>query len=146
MRGVDTLRRAATAAQAVLGDTESRFDAIEEVLGRSTADSAFFGRVHALRARLYDARQALEGDALKQRIGEPTAPAILGRIGTIDIGARFSTYGPTPHHERNYEIAVKAFDALRTDLDSLLSDLASLESDLDAAGVAWTPGRAIPQH
>ena len=61
------------------------------------------------------------------------------------MGNRLSTYGPTPTHRRQFEIAKDQFAALREQLTQLVdTDLPALEAQLDAAGVPWTPGRGVP--
>ena len=145
MQQVDDLRRAASAAGAVMSDLEKRLGAIKSVLARSTADTGLHTRTHTLAGRLYDLEMRLNGDPVKGGIGEPTVPAIMGRLGVIQIGTGLSTYGPTPHHRKNFEIAQRQFTTLRTDLDTLLRDTETLEAELDAAKVPWTPGRAVPR-
>ena len=62
------------------------------------------------------------------------------------IGTMFSTYGPTPTHRRSLEIAAENFAGIRDGLKRIHgSDLPALRARLDAAGVPWTPGRAVPQ-
>ena len=57
-----------------------------------------------------------------------------------------STYGPTPMHKRQFEIAQEEFAELNGTLTQLLeTDLPALETELDAAGVPWTPGRGVPE-
>ena len=58
-----------------------------------------------------------------------------------------STYGPTPMHLRQFEIAQEEFAELSATLTQLLeTDLPTLEAELDAAGVPWTPGRGVPEE
>jgi len=145
LRQVEDLRRAATAAGAVVDKLDTRLGAIRSVLARSTADPALDSQAHGLQDRLYDLRQRLSGDAVKDRFGEPPAATIMSRLGVIQIGTRFSTYGPTPHHLENFALAKADFASLHTDLDRLLHDTRALEHKLDAAGVPWSPGREVPQ-
>ncbi len=145
MRKVEDLQRAVSAAQAVMNEADTRFGAIKSVLARSVADSALHTELRGLANRLYDLELRMNGDAIQQEIGEPTAPAITGRLSTIQIGTGFSTYGPTPHHRWNFELAEQGFSSLRTDLDALMRDVAELEKKLDLAGVPWTPGRSVPR-
>ena len=80
---------------------------------------------------------AFEDEARK----EPYVVALdVARMGNL-----WSTYGPTPTHRRQVEIAREEFEALHTELAQLIeTDLPALGAKLEAAGVPWTPGRGVP--
>jgi len=145
-RQIGELQRAVTGAGAAIEETGRRLGAIHQALRSSTADVAELGlEAHQLQLRLDDLAQKLQGDRLKGRMGEPTAPAIARRLQVLMIGNRFSTQGPTPHHRDNYRWAVEALETLEQDLDQLIEvDLPAFEEKLEAAGVPWTPGRGAP--
>ena len=70
----------------------------------------------------------------------------MDRIGNALFGSAGSTYGATKTHRRSYEIAREEYQAVIGALKTLVEqDLADLKRKLDAAGVPWTPGRAIPR-
>ena len=146
LQQVSELRRAVSGALAVVGETADRLTAIRQVLLRSTVpDSSLDDAVGALEHRLADLREALEGDEEKSAMGEPVAPGIEERLRVASFGSRFSTYGPTPHHRRNAEIATEELAGVRRELARLVEvDLRKLEDKLEAAGVPWTPGRGVP--
>ncbi|MDX1503886.1 MAG: hypothetical protein R3325_16125, partial [Thermoanaerobaculia bacterium] len=66
------------------------------------------------------------------------------RVGVAFLGNFLSTYGPTPTHQRQIEIAAEQYEELREELRQLIEvELPALEADLDAAGVPWTRGRGL---
>ncbi len=146
LREIADLQRAVSAAGAAIEDTEKKLGAIKTVLQRSLlSDSALDDEVRALAARLADLKEALEGNEQQQGIGEPTAPSVRGRVGTVAMGGGFSAYGPTPHQLESFRIAEEEFAAIRSGLNQLVkTDLPALEAKLEAAGVPWTPGRGVP--
>ena len=63
----------------------------------------------------------------------------------VATGLRFSTYGPTPTHLRSFELAEKGLTEARRELNDMVERLVpDMEKRLEAAGVPWTPGRAVP--
>ena len=88
-----------------------------------------------------------EGDPFDARscAGDPGPISISRRMDVVETGTGMATFGPTATHRQSFEIALKAFAKLRAELDELMGvDLPALEAKLDAAGVPWTPGRAVP--
>ena len=145
LRRLEALQKSVTAAGARLGETEQRLGAMAETLMRSAAEDALHAENRRLVLRLAELREKLQGDFVKGRHGEETSPSIQSRMMTAMIGNRFSTYGPTPLHERQVEIAEQALAEFETALSRFLGDeLAAFEAKLDAAGVPWSPGRPIP--
>ena len=146
LREVAEVQRAANAAVAAAGETGRRLAAIRETLMRSTVgDTALGGEVRELERRLAEIRMGLSGHQQKSDLGETQPPAVMGRLQAIGFGTGFSTYGPTPHHQRNFEIAKQELARLSQALRQLTDvDLPALGKKLDAAGVPWTPGRSVP--
>ncbi len=61
------------------------------------------------------------------------------------MGTSFSSYGPTPTHERSLEIGEQEFAGIKAALDRIFNtDLPALRKAMDEAGVPWTPGRGVP--
>ena len=143
---VAELQRSATAATSVLEETRRRVGAIHDVLGRSTVDDASLRpAARALSNRLADLAEALFGNEQKGNLGEPDEVSVMGRMGVVMLGNRFSTYGPTPTHRESFDIAVEELTEVRAALQQIVdTDLPALEAKLEAAGVPWTPGRDIP--
>jgi len=144
LRQAGELQRAASGAREKIDALGERLGAIRDVLLRSTAPAELYAEANALSKRLEDFSDRLGGDQLKAGLGEPAPPGIAERLFVVTVGNRFSTYGPTPTHRRSFEIASQEFAALRGDVQKLSAELDELEEKLEAAGVPWTPGRAVP--
>lgn len=89
----------------------------------------------------------LAGDRLKRGAGEPTTPSLQQRLRVAQMGTRMSTYGPTATHRHSLELTLSGFGELSKALHELVEvELPVLEVRLEAAGVAWTPGRGVPER
>ena len=144
-REISELQRVVSGTTAAAREAAGQLEAIREALMSSTvSDTSLGDEVRALESRLDEALLALQGNQRQEDFGEPALPSITGRLG-LAMFASSTTYGPTPQHERNYEIAAEAFKAVQSDLQQLLGvDFEALKKKLDAAGVPWTPGRGLP--
>ncbi len=114
-------------------------------LERSTGPTELDTALHAIRQELHALDEALSGSRAKAELSEPDRITVGTRLGVADFGTRYSTYGPTPTHRRALELAEQELAELKARLDGLLGDqIPALERRLDEAGIAWTPGRALP--
>ena len=138
---VQELNRRISAANAVLGELDTRFGAMLQIVQSSNADPDLFKKVRDLQTRRFHLAERLNGDSLKGGLGEPAPNTIGNWMMAIGMGTRFSTYGPTPSHHTYYGWASQAFEEVSTELDALKADSDALSEALDAAGLPWTPGR-----
>ena len=138
-------QRVMGAVGAVLDETEEKLEAIDKAIARSLT-AEFDAEVDEMHRRLYELRDRLSGDQQKTRVSELQAHNVGTWMNVASFGNMMSTYGPTPTHQRSLEIAQELLEALRADVAQLAdSDLPELEERLEAAGVAWTKGRKVPQ-
>lgn len=139
------LDRSIESAEGVITETETKLDAIKQALMRSMiGDTALEEETRRMWRELKDLQLRLNGDETRDRMNAPGPVSIERRFTSAFFGNRFSTYGPTPMHRRQVEIAVEEFAEVKAALDRIKEvDLAALEAKLDAAGVPWTPGRGI---
>ena len=122
---------------------QRELDAIKQALMRSTvASSSLDDKARAMWRQVKDMQLELSGSEMRDNAGDPGPVSIRTRMSTAWRGNMGSTYGPTPMHKRQFEIAQEQFAELNATLAQLLeTDLPALEAELDAAGVPWTPGR-----
>ncbi len=141
------LSRSLSGAQASLDAAQARLAAITEALDRSAvAPDGLDTEARRLTGRLADLEQTLAGDRLKRGAGEPTTPSLQQRLRVAQMGTRMSTYGPTATHRRSLELARAGYGELAMSLREVVDvELPALEARLEAAGVAWTPGRGVPR-
>ncbi len=147
LKKLGELQRAITASNEVMAALGERIRAIKEALGNASAtEPNLYQTAVGLEKRLYELREMLMGDRPRNRMGEPSAPGIMGRYQVVSIGNIFSTFGPTATHLANYQTAAADMATLRAALHQMRDqDLPALEQKLDAAKVLWTPGRDIPK-
>jgi len=147
LRRVAELQRSISGADAAIDRGLQTMDLIQQAILHSTvADMSLHQESAELAKRLSNLKEDLHGDARQQGVGEPVPPSIHRRLQVVLMGSAFSTYGPTPTHRRSFEIARDEFARVHAAVNQLLeADLPALERKLEAAGVPWTPGRAVPE-
>jgi len=144
-RRLEGFNRVFSAASDAFDLAAARVDLLAAAAERSRADAALLGELHAVRQQLYDLEVALRGQPAKSEVATPETPSIGGRFQVAQIGIAFSTYGPTPTHQRSLEIAEQQLAAWKPRLAKLVTEtIPALEAKLAAAGAPWTPGQPIP--
>ena len=143
---VEALSLRVQAANATIGETRTRLQAIRETLMRSTSDdTSMADAVRAMEMRLHGLADRLGGAQKRAFANDPGPVSISRRLMVAGMDKDFSAYGPTPTHEMSLDIAQRQFEAFSDELDQLVGqDLPALEQQLNAAGVPWTPGRLVP--
>ncbi len=146
LRQLDAVNLRAEAAHSALHEAEERLVAMRKALDRSrTAPGELDDRARSLWRQLQDLHLTIEGDERRDNAGDPGPVSIQRRLGVAFMGNMLSTYGPTPTHRRQLEIAEQQLETVSEELNTLLDEaLPALEAELDAAGVPWTPGRGVP--
>ena len=92
-----------------------------------------------------DLQLRLSGDEARDLAGDSGPVSVAKRINVAQMGTSFSSYGPTPTHERSLEIAGQEFAGIKAALDRIFNtELPALRKAMDEAGVPWTPGRGVP--
>ncbi|HSN53307.1 MAG TPA: hypothetical protein VLT32_01490 [Candidatus Sulfomarinibacteraceae bacterium] len=147
MRQVAAVQRRVTAASEALDLAFKRVGLLGDALERSTVTPGTLDtELEALRQRLFELEQAFGGSRSKASFGQPQVPSIADRLRLAGMTNGQSDYGPTPTHRRAFEIAVEQFGALEPELRQLLeADIPAFEAKAEAAGVPWSPGRALPE-
>ena len=145
-REIAELNRQVGAVGHILDTTAEKLTLIKHALLQSThADYSLDIEARELEARLHDLREMVYGNEAMDELGEPVPHSIGRRLGAAYMGTMLSTYGSTPNHQQTLAIAEEEMAAVKSGLSQLVGvDLPAFESKLDAAGVPWTPGRAVP--
>ncbi len=92
-------------------------------------------QLNQIRQKLYDLDEQMNGNRSKSAVGEKTRPTIGERINIAIYGTGYSTYGPTPTHEKSLDIAQKQLSEINKQLQDITGmDLPGLEKSLLAAG------------
>ncbi len=144
-RQLETASGRLSAVRSALDAAASRVDLLAFALARSRGPAALDADVNALRQELYALDETLGGTRTKAELSEPDRATVGSRLGAAGIGTRYSTYGPTATHRRALELAESELATIEARLEAVRNEtLPALERRLDAAGVPWTPGRALP--
>ncbi len=147
LREFAQLQGVVQATHTLFHDTEEKIGAIKGALMRSMVpDSALDDEVREIESRVVGLHDILAGnDRRDDEYADPGPVTVMRRLGVVSMGNFMSTYGPTPMHRRQLEIAREEFAELRDAFDRILSEeIPALEQRLDAAGVPWSPGRGLP--
>jgi hypothetical protein len=100
-----------------------------------------FAELSAIKARLKEIDETLNGDNLLPRYEGQARMSLKGRTDLI-IGSLWSTTsGPTGTYERAYEEARAAFGKVLADLRAVHERTQAFEARLERAGAPYTPGR-----
>ncbi len=144
-REMETLQGAISAATIKVRNGLTQLKGMRKALYRTTTspgdlDKKLFG----LMQDLYDLDHQMNGDRLKQEIGEGHKPTVGERLGVAYTGTVNATYGPTPLHKRSFEIAKTQFEALNARLDKIINqDMVSMAKALEEVGAPWVEGQVI---
>jgi len=132
-------------ANEFLRDCTRRMPVIRKALQEAPqATSVMLQRAVAIDRQLSEIRAKLDGDPLLPRYNEPAAPSIVDRVMQVSEAQRDTRYGPTQTQRQSLETAARQYEELRPGLRHMADELRRLEEEMDAAGIPYTPGRAIP--
>ena len=146
VRELAETKRQAQGVAEIFEATGEQLKLIKHALMQSTvSDASLDDEVRALEQTLFDLRKLAFGNEIQDQLGEPVPHSIERRISAASIGTMMSTYGPTPNHRQTLDIAQEELAEVRAGLAQLVDvDLPAFEQKLEAAGVPWTKGRAVP--
>jgi len=138
--------RQAQGVNEIMEATGERLKLIQHALLQSTVpDTALDDEARALEQRLFDLRELAFGNEVQDQLGEPIPHTIGRRLSAASTGTMMSTYGPTANHQKTLAIAQEELAEVKAALAQLVDvDLPAFEAKLEAAGVPWTKGRAVP--
>ena len=141
------LYRSISAARITIAKNLSKVDYINKALERSKIFPGQFDKeLYDLRQALFQFDEEVNGNRSKRKIGEDRNPTLLNRLNFATSGTGNSTYGPTPLHQRSFDIASKQFKELKTKLDDIVfNQLPNLEKRMLEAGAPWVEGQPIPE-
>ncbi len=144
---VAEVERALDGVGQALADARTRVGLLRTALEHSPVapGSDLDGAVRGLETRLTELDVTLNGSGARRSIGEPVTPSLADRLWAAAPSGGGSTHGPTTTQRRSLELVETGFAALRAGLAAIVEgELPALEARLEAAGVPWTAGRALP--
>ena len=145
-RRLSDLQRSMSGAQWAIKGAFARLKILSKALARTrSAPNGLDAQVEAVRLELDDILVALRGNQSQQRAQEPHPHTVGDRLFFVGVGTLNATYGPTPAHKHQMELAEKEFGGIRDRLnDLLLKKIPALEEKLREAGAPWAPGQPVP--
>ena len=143
---VADVERATTALAQALPRLEERIAQLREAVARTrSAPDGLDLQMEAASDRFEDLKRRLQGTEGANTIGHLEAPTLSDRLFVANYGTSFSTYGPTPTHVRQIELAEQELEEVRESFGELVDvAIPALEREILAAGGPWVPGMPLP--
>jgi photosystem II stability/assembly factor-like uncharacterized protein len=136
------LSRAISAADAHRGALAGRLPYLEAAaMSVHGLEGEPLAEIAAIKARLKEIDEALNGDALLTRYEGQARMSLKGRTDLIVGSLWVTTSAPTGTYERAYTEAHDAFGKVLADLKAVHERVRALEDQLERAGAPYTPGR-----
>jgi photosystem II stability/assembly factor-like uncharacterized protein len=148
---MDTFREAAfafqqdlTATNIALSRSQQTVDAMLRALNKATSPSDdLFKRLNDTKIALLDIDKELNGDDIKDEIGERSNPTASdgNSLGRRALG---NTYGPTDEHKGLLSRVQSQLKKVKAKLQPIVNDtLPRLENDINKAGAPWIEGQGL---
>ena len=145
---VEDMNRNTSAATMAISRSLTRVKALEVALkSTNVAPGKLDQDLHQIRQTLLELDVQLNGNRSKQEVLGPWyGTTLLQRLAVASTGTSYSTYGPTPMHRSNLDLARKDFNELRISLNKVLVErIPAFEKALIEAGGPWVEGQEIPE-
>lgn len=144
---VQEVRRSISAGNVLLQSLLSKTNLMERALARTAVQPAeLTAKIHQLRQELQKLDLQMNGNRSKDQVGEDNPPTPNSRLSFATMGTANSTYGPTPSHRQQLELAKLAFASIRHRLEQIrTTEVPALEKALQQAGAPWFEGMSLPE-
>ncbi|WP_297764492.1 glycosyl hydrolase [uncultured Muriicola sp.] len=125
-------------------ESMNKVKAMQLALSRANAAPGSMNtKLHSLKQSLYDFEERLEGNKSKDEIGERTKPSVGSHLSVARRGMS-TTYGPTPLHKENLNIAKSMLNGLYNEIRTVANTtIPQLEKELKAMGAPYIIGQGI---
>ena len=111
----------------------------------SEAPLELSAELRAMELEIETLRRSITGDDLRTKRGHEGTPSLQQRLSTARWGGSGGSHGPTQTMRDQVNIARSEFAKLQPAIQELLKkQVPAMKSKVDAAGVPWTSGRALP--
>lgn len=101
-------------------------------------------RLFELRTQVLELDGRVHGHRAQQEPGEKVPPTVSDRLFSVSRGVEQSTYGPTPTHREQLEIASSELATFREELETLQAKASELAHELVEQGGPWYEGEPLP--
>jgi len=143
---VASMQTALSAINRSISASKKKVKAMKIALERSeSANPELYQKLQSARNELLSIDKQLNGSPARSKVGEKDATSISRRIFVARMGTRNSTYGPTPMHKRNMEIAKKQYKAIKAKYEKIKKEtIPQLERELVKVGAPYIEGQELP--
>ncbi|MCB2222224.1 MAG: glycosyl hydrolase [Bacteroidetes bacterium] len=144
---VDQLNASYSATAIALKNSMDRLKAMEKALSRAPeATLALDSMIYKTKRDLFELDITLNGNRSKREVGEKINPTIRHWLRVAQSGLS-GTYGPTPLHRQNLQIAQSEMDAFKPQLEEIRTQrIPELEALLSESGAPWIEGQPLPEN
>lgn len=134
------------ALEITLNKDKTKVDAMQKILLRTpVVPGVLDSLIYKVKQDIISLSEKLNGNSAKREIGEKNDPTLRSRLDVANAGTR-TTYGPTPLHKKNLEIAKTMYEVIRAELADIHDRrIPEIEKLLTAAGAPWMEGQPIPE-
>lgn len=91
-------------------------------------------KLHSLRELMNEIKRLMEGSSSKAEVGEKDDLTLSYRLYFAASGLYGNSYGPTPLHMKNFEVAENLFAEINPMIASFVSAVDTVSSEMEAAG------------
>jgi photosystem II stability/assembly factor-like uncharacterized protein len=146
-RELERLDKEITATDRSIKDGEKRVVAMQNAITISNADfGTLYSQLEELRLAFVSLNYELSGNPAKNEVGALSQARVWERYNVAVMGVSESTYGPTPLHLENVEIALQLHQKMKKKLLVLLDEkVPAMEEALEEAGAPWIQGQPLPK-
>ena len=142
-RRVEELIRAVDGTAGALSAIDTELNLVKQALAASNGADALYAETQRIHRELALVSDQLSGEQTRAIFNQSMPMSVNERLWHARF-APIQAYGPTPDQRESFRIATEQFQALSARLSELVDrDYVALKQQLDAAGVAWTPGRGL---
>ena len=143
---LNEMRGALSAVSNSLSTAKQKITALRTAADRTSGDTkGIIAQIHDAKLTAASIDLQLNGDPIRDEIGERTNPTLQNRFSVANRGAS-SSYGPTDMHHENLALAKKEFNQIRKDLEQLVNSvIPNIEQTLIVMGAPYIEGQSIPK-
>ena len=129
----------------LLKENQDKLKRMTIALSRSQSEPGELDKqLHDLSTRLQLMSKKLNGDPLRNEVGEKSKQTIGSRISVAAMGTRNSTYGPTAMHKQSLNIAKNQLKELKAELLGFMKDqIPGLEQKLTNLKAPYVKGVGV---
>ncbi|MEM8982960.1 MAG: glycosyl hydrolase [Pseudomonadota bacterium] len=138
------LSRAADGSYAAVAAVMAELELVKQALASANAADSMYSEALRIHRELALVNDQLGGEERRAIFNQSMAMSVSERLWHASFAPNSNAYGPTPAQRESLRIATTQYQSLLGQLRELIDrDYAALKSAMDAAGVAWTPGRGL---